>query len=96
MAILSFSDRSTELFFVTGRVTPRAGWMHVARIVRRKLDILHYAGTLADLAAFPGNRLEQLRGRLRGHHSIRVNARWRVVFRWTDRGPSEVRVIDYH
>jgi len=94
--IQSFGDVSTELFFITGRVGRRAGWMSVAGVVRRKLDILHYASGLSDLAAFRGNRLELLRGRLRGYHSIRVNARWRVVFRWTDRGPSEVRVIDYH
>ena len=58
--------------------------------------MLDYADQLADLASPPGNRLEALRGDLRGLHSIRVNDQWRIVFRWTDSGPSEVDVRDYH
>jgi proteic killer suppression protein len=44
----------------------------------------------------PGNRLEALGGKLRGRHSIRVNDQWRIVFRWTDAGPAEVELTDYH
>ena len=58
--------------------------------------MLHYAHILDDLRSPPGNRLEKLRGELRGFHSIRVNDQWRVVFRWTDAGPEDVDVIDYH
>jgi len=68
----------------------------VSRIVERKLDLLDYADRLTDLASPPGNRLEALRGALRGLHSIRVNDQWRIVFRWTPSGPSEVDVRDYH
>ena len=28
--------------------------------------------------------------------SVRVNNRWRVLFRWGDNGPEQVRVADYH
>jgi toxin HigB-1 len=38
-------------------------------------------GSLDDLMMPPGNRLEALQGDLRGFHSIRVNAQWRIVFR---------------
>ncbi|HEY3125289.1 MAG TPA: plasmid maintenance system killer protein, partial [Thermoanaerobaculia bacterium] len=31
-----------------------------------------------------------------GRHSIRVNDQWRIVFRWTEGGPAEVRLDDYH
>jgi proteic killer suppression protein len=31
-----------------------------------------------------------------GKHSIRINDQWRVVFRWTDAGPEDVEIIDYH
>jgi proteic killer suppression protein len=44
----------------------------------------------------PGNRLEVLKGDLKGKHSIRVNDQWRIVFRWTDAGPEDVEIVDYH
>lgn len=68
----------------------------MARIARRKLDMLHYADTLDDLRSPPGNRLEVLRGELKGCHSIRINDRWRLVFRWTEQGPTRARITDYH
>lgn len=58
--------------------------------------MLEYAKDLRDLVSPPGNRLEALRGDLAGLHSIRINDRWRVVFRWTDPGPAEVDIRDYH
>lgn len=96
MAIHSFADWATEQFFVTGRPTRSLAWASVGSVVKRKLDMLHYASKLADLRSPPGNRLEALRGRLKGCHSIRINDQWRVVFQWTEQGPSRVRVTDYH
>ncbi len=58
--------------------------------------MLDYAEHLTDLASPPGNRLEALKGDLEGHHSIRVNDQWRVVFRWTGLGPADVDIRDYH
>jgi hypothetical protein len=54
------------------------------------------AAFLEALNAPPGNRLERLRGDLAGKHSIRINDQWRIVFRWTDAGPEDVEIIDYH
>lgn len=96
MAILSFSDPSTEAFFVYGYIAKGVGWQTVGSAVRRKLDMLHYATSLLDLASPPGNRLEALKGDLVGYFSIRVNVRWRIVFTWSVKGPDNVRVIDYH
>ena len=96
MAIRSFADAGVERFFREGRVPRGAGWSAVARVAARKLDYLDYAGALSDLAAPPGNRLELLRGDLAGRHSIRINERWRIVFRWTPAGPTEVEISDYH
>jgi toxin HigB-1 len=48
------------------------------------------------LAAPPGNQLEALKRELAGKHSIRVNDQWRIVFRWTDDGPEDVEIMDYH
>ncbi len=58
--------------------------------------MIHYASRLSDLKAPPGNRLESLSRELEGCYSIRVNDQCRIVFRWTEAGPSEVRVTDYH
>ena len=57
---------------------------------------MNQARELWVLAVPPGNRLEALNGRLSGFHSIRVNKRWRIVFRWTDAGPEQVAIMDYH
>jgi len=93
VAIQSVAHPDVERFFREGTVPRRAGWAGVARIVWRKLDMLDYADRLTDMASPPGNRLEALRGGLRG---IRVNDQWRIVFRWTPSGPAEVDVRDYH
>jgi proteic killer suppression protein len=96
VAIQSFASPVVERFFSEGRISKRVGWAKVARVVARKLDMLDYAGALGDLASPPGNRLEALRGDLAGLHSIRINDRWRVVFRWTKAGPAAVDIRDYH
>lgn len=96
MAILSFADKATENFYRTGRVRKRLGWANIRKIVRRKLDMVHYATKLSDLKAPPNNHLEVLTRELEGYHSIRISAQWRVVFRWTDAGATELKVIDYH
>jgi toxin HigB-1 len=58
--------------------------------------MLAYAEALTDLASPPGNRLEALKGDLAGLHSLRINDRWRILFRWTDAGPTDVEIRDYH
>jgi proteic killer suppression protein len=96
VAIRSFASEALKIFFEEGRTSARLGWSNVARVVARKLDMLHYANDLRDLASPPGNRLEALKGSLAGLHSIRVNDQWRVVFRWSEFGPEDVDVVDYH
>lgn len=96
MPIQGFARKAVEDFFLAGRIPRREGWSAAAAVVKRKLDMLDYAGALNDLLSPPGNRLEPLRGNLKGLHSIRVNDQWRIVFRWTPHGPDEVDVLDYH
>jgi proteic killer suppression protein len=96
MPIRGFANPAVERFFRAGSLPKGAGWAAVAKVVARKLDMLDYAAVLSDLASPPGNRLESLRGDMAGHHSIRVNDQWRVVFRWTASGPTDVDVRDYH
>jgi toxin HigB-1 len=96
VAIQSFSDKSTEALFNDGIAKKTVGWHNLSKVALRKLDMLHYAVLLSDLRAPPNNRLEALKGDLKDKHSIRINDQWRIVFRWTDSGPSEVEIIDYH
>lgn len=96
MAIQSFARPKIEDFFFDGKVPHREGWASASSIARRKLDMLHAALDLNDLKVPPGNRLEALRGKLAGLHSIRVNDQWRVIFCWTLNGPTQVDIVDYH
>ena len=91
--IRSFKDRDTRHFFEGRRVAAYQGF--AGQAVRR-LVLLDSAETLGDLAALPSNRLEALRGDRAGQHSIRINAQWRVCFRWADEGPCDVEIVDYH
>jgi len=96
VAIQSFASPVVERFFSEGYLAKNVGWAKVARVAARKLDMLDYAAVLNDLASPPGNRLEALKGKLAGFHSIRINDQWRVIFRWTASGPAEVDIRDYH
>ena len=92
--IRSFADRDAEALF-HGRFARRIG-ADLQRAAQRKLRQLHHAEALRDLAAPPGNRLEALRGDRTGQHSIRINDQWRICFVWTDQGPEQVEIVDYH
>jgi proteic killer suppression protein len=91
--IFSFADKDTEELF-WHEENPRFG--AIARVALRKLIQLNRAGRLEDMAVPPGNRLERLKGGRAALHSIRVNDQWRIVFRWTDQGPADVAIVDYH
>tara|TARA_R110000744_G_scaffold273278_7_gene386475 strand:- start:18171 stop:18458 length:288 start_codon:yes stop_codon:yes gene_type:complete len=94
--IVSWKDKAAQALAEEGRPPGSVGWQNVSRIVVRKLAQLHAAESLLDLRSPPGNRLEALKGNRGGQHSIRVNDQWRVCFRWTEDGPAEVEVVDYH
>src|SRR4051812_8997393 len=66
------------------------------KIAVRKLDQVDSSATLNDLTVPPGNRLEPLAGDRAGQHSIRINDQYRVCFLWTDLGPAQVEIVDYH
>jgi proteic killer suppression protein len=95
--IVSFADLRTEDVW-DGDVNARTRRLppEILSIAPRKLDMLNAAANLDDLRAPPGNRLELLRGDRAGFHSIRLNSQWRIVFRWTHSGPSDVEIVDYH
>ncbi|MEM8930267.1 MAG: type II toxin-antitoxin system RelE/ParE family toxin [Acidobacteriota bacterium] len=92
--IRSFRDTDTERLF--DRCRPRKLPPDIAKRALRKLLILDAAEHLDDLRIPPGNRLEALRGDRLGQHSIRINAQWRLCFRWTDGDAHDVEIVDYH
>jgi proteic killer suppression protein len=91
--IKSFKCADTRKLFETGK-SQRFG--SAVKVATRKLTQLHAAATLEFLRSPPGNRLEKLVRDREGQHSIRVNDKWRICFRWTDAGPEDVEVVDYH
>ena len=95
--IASFGDRATaDLYEGVPSSRVRRFPSDVVAATVRKLDMLNSTRNLLDLRSPPGNRLEGLRGDLRGLHSIRVNDQWRIVFRWAAGQAHEVRLVDYH
>ena len=96
--IRSFADSGTEDIFNgknssrARKACPRQAW----KVAARKLELLDSADQLEDLRVPFGNRLEALSGDRRGQYSIRINDQYRICFGWTDEGPFEVAIIDYH
>lgn len=93
--ILGYRDRKTEAFARGEFVKAFSGFEAQAE---RRLAILNAAPALETLGAFPGSRLEALRGDRAGQYSIRVNQQWRICFEWPagQTGPSNVEIVDYH
>ena len=93
MTIRSFKCADTEALSEGKR--PRR-YRNFQNDAERKLQMLDDAVELRDLASPPGNRLEALKNDRKGQHSIRINEQWRVCFIWTESGPANVEIVDYH
>lgn len=91
--IVSFRDADTAALAGGHRVSR---FVRIEPVARRKLRQLEIAGRLDDLRVLPGNRLEALKRDRAGQYSIRVNDQFRVCFRWTEAGPADVEIVDYH
>ena len=94
MTIQSFANATTEAVF-DGR-HPKGVPGAILNAARRKLRQIHAAGALSDLKAPPGNRLHPLAADRTGQYAIRINDQYRICFCWTDSGPAEVEIVDYH
>ena len=93
--IRGYADKDTERLEVGEKVRK---WEPFRRQAEKRLRILDAATQLGDLAALNSNRLEALKGNRKGQHSIRINAQWRICFKWPKDapGPTDVEIIDYH
>ncbi|MBE3144905.1 MAG: type II toxin-antitoxin system RelE/ParE family toxin [Planctomycetes bacterium] len=94
----SFADKGTEdLFNGLNSSAARKCCPHqLHATARRRLELLDSVTLLEELRIPPGNRLESLLGDREGQHSIRINQRYRICFKWTAEGPSNVEIVDYH
>ncbi|HEX6958999.1 MAG TPA: type II toxin-antitoxin system RelE/ParE family toxin [Ferrovibrio sp.] len=92
--IRSYADKRTAALFLGEAV--RGVPHNLQRRIRAKLLAIDAAVQLQDLTRPPGNRLEALSGDRRGQHSIRVNDRWRICFRWDAGHAFDVEFVDYH
>jgi len=95
--IIGFADQTTEDIFngsdtKQARKIPSSIWS----VAIRKLDMIHAAHEPKDLRIPPANRLEALKGKLSGKHSIRINDQFRIVFTWVDGNAKDVQITDYH
>ena len=95
--IVSLADATTEDLYHgkdtrAARTCDKAIWP----VIRRKLDAVNAAAALSDLRVPPGNRLEALKGDQKGRHSIRVNNKYRITFRFENGAAHEVCCEDYH
>lgn len=96
--IKTFKNKSTEDVFY-GRSTKPARKICPAviwKVASRKLDQLDSVTSLIDLSVPPKNMLESLKHDRLGQYSIRINNQYRICFKWSDSGPDEVEIVDYH
>lgn len=96
--IRSFKGQGTEDIFygVNSRAARRTCPQNTWRVAARKLEQLDSVIALDELRIPPGNRLEALAGDRTGQHSIRINDQYRICLVWTESGPDEVEIVDYH
>jgi len=92
--IVSFLHRPTEAIWLGYR--PKELLPTIHKTALRKLTQLNSIQTLDELRVPPGNHLEALQGDRKGQHSIRVNEKYRVCFRWDGQNAHDVEIVDYH
>jgi len=91
--IRGFKDKKTRSLFEGNWVREFQGFADQAM---RRLTVLNSAETLDDLMCLRSNRFELLSGNRKSQYSIRINSQWRICFRWSEDGPYDVEILDYH
>jgi toxin HigB-1 len=90
----SFKDRDSELIWLGQRA--RRLPSDIQQVALRKLFMIEAAESIDDLREPPGNRLEMLKGDMKGWWSIRINQQWRICFNWENGYAENIEIIDYH
>lgn len=92
--IRTYGNKETEKIY-NGKVSKKLPY-EIQHIARRKLRMVDAAITVTDLKIPPGNRLEQLKGDLKDYWSIRINDKYRIIFKFKEGGAEDVEITDYH
>jgi proteic killer suppression protein len=92
--IKSFTCKETEKIF--NRKFSKKLPQQIQRQAYKKLLMLTKSELLEDLKIPPSNSLEELKGDLTGHYSIRINKQWRICFKWEGMDAFDVNIMDYH
>lgn len=92
--IKTFNDSETKKVWL-GELSKKLP-TQIQQVARRKMRMLNNALTINDLRIPPANRLEKLKGELKGIYSIRINDQWRLLFKWRTGDAYDVEIIDYH
>jgi proteic killer suppression protein len=95
---VTFHDRGTRDIFdgIDTKAARRTLPSQLHAAASELLDFLDSVTSLSDVASLPGTRLEKLSGDRGDQYSIRINRQYRICFAWTDRGPDDVEITDYH
>ena len=91
--IKTFKDKDVENIF-NGQASKK--YSSIYRIIKRKLDMLHFAFSEQDLMVPPANHFEHLKGNLSDYCSIRINDQFRIVFIFKNGCAYDVQIMDYH
>lgn len=92
--IKGFKCKETEKVFA--RQYSKKLPTNIQQVAFRKLRMLNRSANIEDLRIPPANRLAALTGNRKGQHSIRINQKWRICFRWKDGNAYHVEIVDYH
>jgi proteic killer suppression protein len=92
--IKSFRCKETKNIFERKR--SRKLPPNIQRTAMRKLWMIDAATIINDLRIPLANRLEKLKGKRKGQHSIRINKQWRICFNWRSGNAYHVEIVDYH
>ncbi len=91
--IKSIRHKGLRLFYEeedSSKLNPR----HIVKI-RSILTRLEFATSLDDIN-LPGARLHPLTGDLKGFWSLKVDKKYRIIFRFEDGNVEDVDYLDYH
>ena len=92
--ILTFGNKDSELIWNGIRVKNLS--IEIQTVGRRKLRMLNNSQTILDLRIPPSNKLEKLIGKFDEFYSIRINDKWRIIFKWNEGQSEEVKIVGYH
>lgn len=92
--IQSFADAETERLWSGRRSRKLPADIQLRALA--KLNMIDAADTLDDLKLPPSNRLHELKDDRAGQHSVSINMKWRICFRWSNGNAYDVEVTNHY